>query len=249
MKIKYRPTNDPRVSDFNSFIKTNYPQFLVEKNPDLVLVAGGDGSMLHAIQENIDLQVPFFGKARGTFNFMMNSFENSIEVIEGLLNDSFELYIVETGAIAVSVDDTYIGEAVNEVLIGDSINAYEEYSITTEDLSFDKFSIKGCGVCIATPLGSTGYNFNNAGPILPIGRRLWVIAGIVCNQYVNDLLNIQRVNVTIQKGKLFLDGIEKATITSESKVMLSPGKMVRLAFLNKQQFLHQRVELSHRLRK
>lgn len=33
---------------------------LGEDHPDLILVSGGDGALLHAIQEYNDLQVPFF---------------------------------------------------------------------------------------------------------------------------------------------------------------------------------------------
>src|SRR3989344_8609196 len=249
MKIKYRETNDKRVVDFNDFIKHKYPQFFKETKPDLILVAGGDGAMLHAIQELIDLQVPFFGKAQGSFNFLMNIFDVDTQVIEGLLNNLYDLYIVETGAIDVNLDGKHVGEAVNEVLIGNSINGYHDFTITTEDLSFNEFKLKGCGICVSTPLGSTGYNFNNRGPILPIGRKLWAISSIVCNQHVNDLLNIQSLHITVNKGYLFLDGIKKADINSQSKLVLSPGKIARLAFLDKQQFLHHRVGLSHRLRK
>lgn len=249
MKIKYRETKDERVSNFNDFIKRKYPEFLTEVDPDIILVAGGDGAMLHAIQENIDLQVPFFGKARGTFNFLMNSFNNNVETIQSLKSDKCDLYIVETGGIAVSVNGEYIGNAVNEVLIGDSINGYHEFNITTSDNSFNKFKVKGSGICVSTPLGSTAYNFNNEGSILPIGHKLWILSGIVCNQYLNDLVNIQKIKISVNSSRIFLDGIEKTTINNTSQLRLTAGRTVRLAFLNKQQFLYQRVELSHRLRK
>lgn len=249
MKILYRNTDDKRVADINNLIAEKYPKLLKEESPDIIMVAGGDGAMLHAIQEHKDKNVPFFGKARGTFNFLMNHFDNNQMVIEGLLNDIYNLYIVETDSIAVRINRKLIGEAVNEVLIGNSINGYHEFAITTQDLSFDNFVIRGCGLCISTPLGSTGYNFNNAGAILPVGRKLWIITGIVCNQFINDLINIQNLTITASKGKVFLDGIESAKITKETNIELSVGKVVRLAFLNKQQFLHQRVELLHRFRK
>ena len=54
MRIKYILSKDPRVKEFNKIIKENFPQLLVEKKPQLYLVAGGDGAMLHAIHKTIN---------------------------------------------------------------------------------------------------------------------------------------------------------------------------------------------------
>lgn len=248
MKILYYKTTDPRVKDFQKLVQTKYPQFLIEKHPDLILVAGGDGHMLHAMHDNRNYNVPFFGKARGTVNFFMNHFNNSIEVLEGLRNDKIQLYMITLDSIKVHKNGKCIGEAVNDVIVGDSINGYHEFSVTSQDKSFNSMKIHGSGICISTPLGSTGYNFNNFGPILPISSKLWVMTDIVCNKMIKDIISPQEIRIQTKKSTIFLDGIQCAKIDSDTFVTLSPGASVTLAFLNEQNFIEQRIELSHRHR-
>jgi NAD kinase len=75
MKIKYRISNDKRCKEINDLIQKEFPQMLKEKNPDLILVSGGDGAILHAIQEYNHFKVPFFGYGTGTLNFLMNELD------------------------------------------------------------------------------------------------------------------------------------------------------------------------------
>ena len=91
MKIKYLLSKDKRVVKFNKLIETNFPQLLNEENPDIYLVAGGDGAMLHAIHDTIDTGIPYIGKALGTFNFLMNRVEDDRKIIRQLLEDKLKI--------------------------------------------------------------------------------------------------------------------------------------------------------------
>ena len=69
MKIKFLSNiNDKRVDSFRNLIVEKFPQLFEEKDPELYLVAGGDGAMLHAIQETIDHKIPYIGKSRSRKN-------------------------------------------------------------------------------------------------------------------------------------------------------------------------------------
>lgn len=48
-------------------------------DPNCVLVIGGDGTMLHAIQKHWRLRVPFYGINAGHVGFLMNSAEEALE--------------------------------------------------------------------------------------------------------------------------------------------------------------------------
>jgi NAD kinase len=50
--------------------------------PDLILVIGGDGTMLHAIRQHWRLRVPFLGLNAGHLGFLMN--ERLPHDLEGL---------------------------------------------------------------------------------------------------------------------------------------------------------------------
>jgi len=132
MKIRYiYNKKDTRNKNFTKLIQTKFPKFINEKNPDLILVAGGDGAMLHAITDTIDLCVPYFGKALGTMNFLMNDFDNDEIIIKNLINQELKIHTIKTYAISASLDGKKIGEAINEVVLGNNISDYFNFNITS----------------------------------------------------------------------------------------------------------------------
>ncbi|HOK59785.1 MAG TPA: NAD(+)/NADH kinase, partial [Candidatus Dojkabacteria bacterium] len=145
MRIKYLINKDSRVKDFNILIKNNFPNLLTEKKPELYLVAGGDGAMLHAIHKTIGKGIPYLGKAMGTFNFLMNQFDDDIQTINKILNDEIKIDTLSSHAIQVYLNRKKLGEAVNDVILGDKITSYFTFNISTEQKDFDNFEIKGGG--------------------------------------------------------------------------------------------------------
>lgn len=250
MKIRYLYNpNDSRVNEFTQYISGNFPQFLTETNPNMYLVGGGDGAMLHAIQEHIDDNIPFLGKAMGTLNFLMNSFTNNDEIINALVNESLRPEEITTSAIEAVLDDKIVGQAVNEVIVGDTLTNYYHINISTEDKTFNNFNIAGSGISISTAIGSTAFNFNNNGQILPLDSCLLSITGIVCNRYLNDIIPFQKIKIKADGAKLFLSNIESGKLDSNSELILRKGKTVKLLYIDKKEFLKKRIEFAHRYRR
>lgn len=232
MRIRYIVSKDKRLAGFNEFVAGKFPALLKEKKPELLLVAGGDGAMLHAIQEFHELNIPFIGRASGTLNFLLNEFHDDEKIINGLLEDKVKLHFQESQSIKVSVNGKVIGYAVNDVLLGDSINAYHSFSLNSEDKSFDNFEVKGTGLLVSTTLGSTAYNYNNGGRILPMDSGLWSITGVVTNRFLNDILSQQKICTSIDKGNLYIDGIKVFSSKGCYEVDLEPGKHIKIAFFD-----------------
>ncbi|HLB51806.1 hypothetical protein A3F07_04705 [candidate division WWE3 bacterium RIFCSPHIGHO2_12_FULL_38_15] len=184
MKIKYVQTLDPRGLHVNDFISRNYPHFINEPEPDLILVTGGDGAMLHAMQKYHHHNKPFLGHATGTINFSMNKINNLEEFVPKLETGKYKLYLLNLNAIKVWHVDRFgirkeVGQAINDVVIGTHVMGYHHLSISSEDKSFSDLDFNGAGLCISTDFGSTGYNFNLGGPVLPLGSDLWSIKGVI----------------------------------------------------------------------
>lgn len=251
-----------------------------EDKPDIILASGGDGALLHAIQKCGNYEVPFLGIARGTLNFLMNEIcEEELEnFLNKLENNQVQINSISTTKISVGIRRSFedrhgkeelrtlssgknieitskIGEAVNEVAIGTNIMGYHEFLINSKDNSFQNFGFKGSGICVSTDLGSTGYNFNLGGAVLPLGHGLWSIVGIVCNRHINDILGITEItirNVSQKHGLLsiFLDGVRNETkVGFGDSVVITKGGKVQIAFTNKENFLEKRVDISSRLRR
>lgn len=250
MRIKYLENKvDPRVQNFNQLIQEKFPKLLREKNPELFLVAGGDGAMLHAIHQNINEGIPFLGKAMGTLNFLMNQFENDTETIQKLLNDQQEISCFSSNAIEVSMNGKKLGEAVNDVILGDKLTNYFSYTISTELGDFDNFEIKGSGICISTVIGSTAFNYNNNGQILPLNSGLLSITGVVSNRYLNDIIPIQEITIQGSGGNIYLSNINSAKFKKDDILTLRKGSEIQLAFLDKGEFLKRRIDIANRYRK
>ncbi len=249
MRIKYILNKDPRVKDFNNLVINNFPLLLTEKRPELYLVAGGDGAMLHAIHDTIDKDIPYLGKALGTFNFLMNNIDDDISVIQGLLDDSIKIETFTTYTIKAFLNGKKIGEAVNDVILGNKLYDYFTFNISTESKDLENFEVKGSGICISTAIGSTAFNYNNGGRILPLDSEFLSITGVVCNRYLNDILPFQNIHITSNGARIYLTNSNSKVLKEGDKLLLKKGSEIKLAFLDKNEFLKRRIEISHRFRK
>jgi len=249
MRIKYILNKDPRVKDFNELISNSFPLLLTEKKPQLYLIAGGDGAMLHAIHDTVDTNIPYFGKALGTFNFLMNNIDDDISVIQGLLDESIKIEAFTTYTIKAFLNGKKIGEAVNDVILGNKLYDYFTFNISTESKDLENFEVKGSGICISTAIGSTAFNYNNGGRILPLDSEFLSITGVVCNRYLNDILPFQNIHITSNGARIYLTNSNSKVLKKGDKLLLKKGSEIKLAFLDKNEFLKRRIEISHRFRK
>lgn len=139
----------------------------LSQNCDLLIVVGGDGSLLHAAHGVIHNQIPVLGINRGRLGFLTDIHPTQLEKIRDILNGE---YILEKRFLLqahVERNGAQLGSntALNEVaLIPDSLPHMTEFEIYIDD----KFvcSQDSDGVIVATPTGSTAYALSGGGPIL-----------------------------------------------------------------------------------
>jgi NAD+ kinase len=134
--------------------------------PDLVIVLGGDGTMLRALQRYLGTGVPVLGVNFGRVGFL-TSFDGTD--LEAGLARAFagEYTVVELATLdveaggqrAVSVNDVVATSAT----LGRMVEL--EWQIGDEGLG----SVACDGVICSTPTGSTAYNLSNGGPVLVWG--------------------------------------------------------------------------------
>jgi len=142
--------------------------------PDLCLVLGGDGSILHALRRFARTGVPVFGVNFGTVGFLA-AVER--EGAEGGIRRALagETESIELPALAVEVGRECF--AFNDVSFSrrpqDRV-AELSYRIAGEEVG----NVRCDGLVAATPAGSTGYNLANQGPILAWGVKGYVVSYI-----------------------------------------------------------------------
>ena len=162
----------------------------VPAGTECIVTLGGDGTMLGAIRQYVDSNVPFVGINTGTLGYLTEgNAEQMEEILTGLLEDSMltERRMLLQGK--VFRDGKMIGRhrALNDVVIGRTksmklirMNLY----INGQFLS----QYRADGLIIATPTGSTGYSFSVGGPIVKPTAKLFFTTAIACHSLNNRSL-------------------------------------------------------------
>ncbi len=138
-----------------------------EAEADVIIALGGDGFMLRVLNRTQCRGTPVYGMNRGTVGFLMN--EYSEQGLETRLAEAEQEVINPLAMTAIdAVGDSHRMLAINEVALLRAgpqaawLRIIVDGRVRLEELICD-------GAMVATPAGSTAYNYSAHGPILPIG--------------------------------------------------------------------------------
>jgi len=139
---------------------------------ELVVVLGGDGTMLRALRMYLGTGVPVLGVNFGRVGFLSSMQPDDLETGLGRAFAG-ELVTVELPTLELelepgSADDGATAVAVNDVVVtsaelGRMVEL--EWAVGGEDLG----RVPCDGIICSTPSGSTAYNLSNGGPVLMWG--------------------------------------------------------------------------------
>lgn len=135
---------------------------------DLVIVVGGDGSMLGAARSLVDFDIPVLGVNRGRLGFLTDISPDELETQLGAVLDGEytveKRFLLET---RVHRESKLIGKATafNDVVVSSGEVAQMIGFDTHIDGQF-VYSQRSDGLIISTPTGSTAYSLSGGGPIM-----------------------------------------------------------------------------------
>ncbi len=143
---------------------------------DVIVALGGDGVMLQTLHNSINRPIPIYGMNFGSIGFLMNEYKEE-DLIERL--KAAEQTIIHPLTLnAVNGEGDHLNAlAINEVSLFRQSHQAAKLQISVdgrkrlEELICD-------GIMVATPAGSTAYNFSAYGPILPVGAQLLALTPI-----------------------------------------------------------------------
>jgi NAD+ kinase len=143
---------------------------------DVIVALGGDGFMLQTLHRFLGTEKPIYGMNRGSVGFLMNEFREDglserIALAERSIVHPLNMRATDRDGLKVEA------RALNEVsLLRQSFQAAKlEISI---DGRVRLPELVADGVLVATPTGSTAYNFSANGPILPLNAPLIALTPI-----------------------------------------------------------------------
>lgn len=175
LRIAFCASGAPVAQDAFSRLTALYGQ-VAEKDADVIVALGGDGFMLQTLHRTKELRAPVYGMNRGTVGFMMNNYEE-----DGLIDRLCQAEEEEINPLEMKAErkdgTTYKILAINEVSLlrqgpqAAKLQIAVDGKIRMPELVCD-------GALVATPAGSTAYNYSAHGPILPIGSGVLALTGV-----------------------------------------------------------------------
>ncbi|MFC3580431.1 NAD kinase [Sphingomonas hylomeconis] len=149
------------------------------EDAELIVALGGDGFMLqtlHAMLERRKPVVPVFGMNLGTVGFLMNEWRR--HDLNDRLARTKTFKVVPLAMTAQTVDGEIVTlPAINEVSLLRETRQTAKLEVTLNDrIVLPELACDG--ILVATPAGSTAYNFSAQGPILPLGSAMLALTPI-----------------------------------------------------------------------
>nr|HMT02417.1 NAD(+)/NADH kinase [Burkholderiales bacterium] len=227
---------------------------------NLVIVIGGDGTLLSVARIIVDYDIPILGINQGKLGFMTDiTVDEMIVVIQSMLVDNNYTLEARSLLAAKVIRDGKIvdnGVALNDIVISrGAIGNMIEFDINIDNQSV--LSQKSDGVIFATPTGSTAYSLAAGGPIINPDAKVFSIVPI-CPQsltnrplVVNDSGVIEFILMRENSTQLHVDGQECFNLIYRDKVILNKHPK-QLQFIHPQDYnyyktLRRKLEWSKRL--
>lgn len=175
MKLAFTASSRPEAQEALQRLRHRYGE-AGEAEADVIVALGGDGHMLETLRRRLKDGKAVYGMNRGTVGFLMNDYHE-----EDLLDRLSRAEPVRIRPLVARCETAAAGvieeRAFNEVSLlrqtaqSAKLRIIIDGSVRMPELLCD-------GVMVATPAGSTAYNFSAHGPILPIDSRLLALTPI-----------------------------------------------------------------------
>jgi len=147
-----------------------HPLFSMDKlgsNFDLVIVVGGDGSLLQVASSLADHDLPVTGINRGTLGFLTDILPGDIEsTLQPILDGEFKIESRFLLDLSIGAgEQRHLGSALNDIVLhpGKAVQMIEFELYIDNEFVYNQASD---GLIVATPTGSTAYAMSAGGPIM-----------------------------------------------------------------------------------
>ena len=211
----------------NSLASLKYNDFV--SKIDLIIVFGGDGTLLRAARNYLEHNIPILGINMGTVGFLTDiKIEDFESVIKDVLVGNCE--IEERNLVCASFGNNSV-YGLNEIVIHSG--AYTQlmrYRLSVnEKIVYEQ---RSDGLIIATPTGSTAYALSAGGPIIHPGVDVWTILPMLpqsmsSRPFVissNQIAKVNLLNGPLDEAKICADGQDDVSVPYIKDITISKMK-------------------------
>ncbi len=237
-KIAILAANSEKAQATLELLQQNIKPVPVAEAEKLIVI-GGDGFMLANLHEMFDRPadkiLPIYGINRGSYGFLLNNFtDGDDDIIQKITRaEPVTLYPLKMTAI----DDkgqTHEKHAVNEISLFRRTAQIAKLKITIDDtIRMDNLWCDG--IIVATPAGSSAYNFAAHGNIVPLDSKIlcltpiapfrpprWRGALLPHKSIVTiDILEAEKRPVSAVADNIEIVNVTKITLSQDSNLPLT----------------------------
>jgi NAD+ kinase len=212
---------------------------------ELALVLGGDGTVLHTARRMGDRPTPLLGVNLGRLGFLAElSPETVLDRLDELARRRFTIGNLMTLSCAVVSREIPASPApeshrgLNDVVV----RAAPKFAMLEVGVAIDGetvMTVRGDGVILATPVGSTAHSLSAGGPILPPDARMFVITPLCAHALTQRPLvdeahkTYELIMLSGASAMVVIDGQVQLPLQQGDRLVVRQGRtplpMVRLA--------------------
>jgi NAD+ kinase len=233
---KYKDSVPPSVACYDSF----------PDSAELIIVVGGDGSMLDASVIAIERDIPMLGVNLGKVGYLSEVEPDNLDILSGIFHGNYS--IEEKMLLCVNhVSDRVVHKAqrlaVNDVIIShDTFLGIADF--TLENSVGDCVKYRADGLILSTPAGSTAYSLSAGGPIVSHDIDSIVATPICPHSFFNRSIifkateNIRLKNISKTVLNVSIDGRYFANLSAgeECQIQMAEKKLKVLTFCENNMF-------------
>lgn len=192
----------------------------------LVVVFGGDGTILRAAEMIRGLDVPILGVNLGHVGFLAQIDRPSISRLADLIknqNYTTESRLLVSYQVFRSGKEIDRGFALNEVVVESPKPEMVELFVHVDERPLSRW---GCdGVLIATPTGSTAYAFSAGGPVLWPSVEALVLLPLAAHALFSRPMVVSKtssigIDVESEAAVLAADGFRRVNLIEGDRIRL-----------------------------
>lgn len=208
---------------------------------ELVIVLGGDGTLLHAIRRLDGRPVPLLGVNLGSLGFLTEcSAPELMDVLEQVMSGGAD--IVRRPLLRGTIEEREGGvlrtlHALNDIVVDEGSSTRRAVLLRMMLGEQEVGTFTADGVVVATPAGSTAYSLSAGGPVIPPDVHA-LVATPICPHTMavrplvysdEEVLTIEDVRRGLQV-KVTADGQEYAMVPEGGRirVQVDPKRSARL---------------------
>jgi NAD+ kinase len=202
---------------------------------DVIIVLGGDGTLLNIARQSAKYNVPLFGINLGHLGFLAEAEISDMYIsLEKIIKGDYliEKRMMLQAFIDDSEDETKELLALNDICITRGlIPRMISFSIFINDTFFELYSADG--IVVSSPTGSTAYSLSAGGPIVSPELKVMIIA-LICPHTLHNrpIVISDKDEVRIEIGgensevMLSLDGQDSYKLNPSSVVKVRSSSFV-----------------------